>query len=182
MSRFYPTYQQYLGAQRCCDLRTQGPRGNDGPTGPAGIGERGWTGETGYTGNTGPAGPTGDKTFVIDHPQDNSKYLVHVCLEGPEAGVYYRGIGEIVDDVSSTIELPNYVDGLASDFTVQLTPIYNGLSLIVLNTTEVVNNKFTVYGKSCRFNWHAYGKRHDINVEPLKSSVNVRGDGPYLYL
>lgn len=170
MSRFYPTYQQYLGAQRCCDLRTQGPRGNDGPTGPAGVGERGWT------------GPTGDKSFVIDHPHDSSKYLVHVCLEGAEAGVYYRGVSEITDDISSTIELPNYVDGLATDFTIQLTPIYNGSSLIVLNATEVTNNKFTVYGKSCRFHWHVYGKRHDINVEPLKSSVNVRGDGPYLYL
>ena len=27
------------------------------------------------------------KTFVIDHPDDTSKYLVHGCLEGPEGGV-----------------------------------------------------------------------------------------------
>ena len=48
--------------------------------------------------STGPIGPTGRdgaKTFVIDHPDDENKYLVHVCLEGPEAGVYYRGKAEV---------------------------------------------------------------------------------------
>ena len=59
MSRYYANYPQYLGAQKCCDLRTQGPVGPAGPTGPASIGERGWTGPTGYTGATGPRGETG---------------------------------------------------------------------------------------------------------------------------
>ena len=36
------------------------------------------------------------KTFIIDHPIDKNKYLVHGCLEGPEFGVYYRGKSEIL--------------------------------------------------------------------------------------
>ena len=69
MSKYYGTYSQYLGSQRCCDLRGQGPEGPRGPTGPSAIGERGMTGPTGPSvtgptgrsckGDTGPIGPTG---------------------------------------------------------------------------------------------------------------------------
>ena len=61
-----------------------------------------------------------DKTFVIQHPLDKDKYLIHACLEGPEAGVYYRGRGEIKRD-SVRIDLPDYAKKLATDFTVQVT-------------------------------------------------------------
>lgn len=190
MSSYYGNYSQYLGATKCCNINTQGPSGPTGPTGPAGIGERGMTGTAGAQGPVGPTGkscigptgPTGSKTFVINHPNDDDKYLVHACLEGPETGVYYRGKGEISNNVSTTIELPNYVDTFAKDFTVQITPIFNGGELIVLNTSNVVDNKFTVYGKSCKFFWHVYGNRGDIFVEPLKMLVDVKGTGPYLYI
>jgi hypothetical protein len=61
------------------------------------------------------------KTFVIDHPIDKNKYLVHACLEGPEAGVYYRGKSEIVNNDFVEIILPDYVDLLATEFTIQIT-------------------------------------------------------------
>jgi hypothetical protein len=102
-------------------------------------------------------------------------------LEGPEAGVYYRGIGEILDDQQTTIILPYYVEKLAYDFTIQITPIYNG-KINILNSSEVTNNAFTVYGDNCKFYWNVTGKRFDIDIEPLKSSVDVKGDGPYLYI
>jgi len=122
------------------------------------------------------------KTFVIDHPKDLSKYLVHACLEGPEAGVYYRGTGTIADLESSTvITLPDYVDALAVDLTVQVTPIYNG-SVRVLNASCVSNNKFTVYGDSGDFHWHVYGRRLAIVAEPEKSLVSVLGTGPYRWI
>ena len=122
------------------------------------------------------------KTFVIDHPKDLSKYLVHACLEGPEAGVYYRGTGTIADlESSAVITLPDYVDALAVDLTVQVTPIYNG-SVRMLNASCVSDNKFTVYGDSGDFYWHVYGRRLAIAVEPEKSSVVVNGDGPYRWI
>jgi hypothetical protein len=122
------------------------------------------------------------KTFVIDHPKDESKYLVHACLEGPEAGVYYRGTGTIAElETSVEVELPDYVDALAADLTVQVTPIYNG-AVRVLNASCVSNNKFTVYGDSGDFWWHVYGRRASVVVEPKKSSVSVLGTGPYRWI
>jgi len=59
MSRYYTNYTQYLGSQRCCDLRGQGPKGDTGPTGASAIGQKGPKGDTGYTGPTGPRGDTG---------------------------------------------------------------------------------------------------------------------------
>jgi hypothetical protein len=216
MSKFYSNYPQYLGASKCCDLRTQGPVGPQGPAGPPGIGPRGWTGFTGAAGTAGATGVTGAtgatgpsilpltpalvtyntvtydpvdeqiyydaaKSFIINHPVDKNKYLVHACLEGPEAGVYYRGVGEILDNQSVTIALPYYVDKFATDFTVQITPIYNG-KINILNASEVANNLFTVYGNNCKFYWNVCGKRLDIDVEPLKREVDVKGNGPYLYI
>lgn len=241
MSRYYGNYSQYLGAQRCCDFRGQGPQGEQGPTGPASIGgvgntgptgpsvtgptgrscmgptgytgATGATGSTGYTGSTGSTGATGDtgctgsfpipiyadraagvmsyntgvyyydstKTFVINHPNNSEKFLVHGCLEGPEAGVYYRGKGEIINNECVEIELPPYVENLASEFTIHITPMFSG-KIVTLNCSEVVNNKFRVYGENAKFHWVVHGKRHDIEIEPNKDSVHVKGSGPYLYI
>ena len=133
---------------------------------------------------------TSSKTFVIDHPCDKNKYLVHACLEGPEAGVYYRGEGKITNNKSTIIKLPYYVDKLASQLTVNLTPIYdsdtmdNGLELetIILKSSRVKNNAFTVYGPTCEFFWTVYGKRNEINVEPLKRLTDIKGTGPYKWI
>jgi hypothetical protein len=46
----------------------------------------------------------------------------------------------------------------------------------------VENNQFTVYGDNCEFFWVVHGKRSNIEVEPLKNSVTVKGDGPYKYI
>jgi hypothetical protein len=185
--------------------------GQMGPTGPSGATIIGPTGPTGRSckGDTGPTGPgvrfggasgnvsttngvwydsaantfyyASAKSFIIDHPVDQDKYLVHACLEGPEAGVYYRGTGEIFDNISTIIELPYYVEALGTDFTIQITPIYNG-KINVLNTSEVINNKFTVYGENCKFYWQVTGKRAQIITEPFKRDVQVKGQGPYLYI
>jgi len=186
-----------------------GPTGSS-VTGPTGRGCAGPTGPSG--GPTGPTGPpvsfavapvgnynllmvntaTGviynstatspdTKTFVIEHPTNENKYLVHACLEGPEAGVYYRGKGEITNNEYVEIKLPHYVEKLAFDFTVQITPIY-GNKIVTLNSSEIENNAFKVYGENAKFHWTVYGNRHYINVEPDKDSVNVKGNGPYLYI
>jgi hypothetical protein len=123
---------------------------------------------------------TGNKTFVIDHPVNKDKYLVHACIEGPEVGVYYRGKGEIKDNQSTKITLPHYVNQLAYDFTIQITKIYGGYG--TLETSEVENGQFTVYGSNNKFYWHVYGKRSDIQVEPYKSEVKLNGSGPYKWI
>jgi hypothetical protein len=121
------------------------------------------------------------KTFVIDHPLDNDKYLVHSCLEGPEAGVYYRGKGEITNNEYVTITLPKYVSKLAFDLSVQTNHIYNG-KIVNLSSTEVENNEFKVYGENCKFWWTVFGSRSNIEIEPYKNLVNIKGDGPYKWI
>ena len=123
-----------------------------------------------------------NKTFIIDHPKDADRYLVHACLEGPESGVYYRGKNEITNGVSVTVLLPDYVTNLASDFTVQITPIFKGKKMEPLYTSEVENNSFTVYGENCKFFWLVQGKRDDIEVETLKKNFDVKGSGPYRWI
>jgi hypothetical protein len=123
------------------------------------------------------------KTFVIDHPKDpENKQLVHVCLEGPEAGVYYRGKGEVIDNQFVTISLPDYVPGWAYDFTVNVTAIYDGKVKVYAVSEVDENGKFNVYGENGKFNWQAIGKRADIVVEPLKTEINVKGFGPYKWV
>jgi hypothetical protein len=124
----------------------------------------------------------GVKTFVIDHPCNEDKYLVHACIEGPEAGVYYRGKSQIINSHSTEVYLPEYVEKIAKDFSIHITPIS---SPDILYTSEVEKSKFTVYthtNKNTKFYWVVYGKRSDIQVEPNKTSVDVKGSGPYKWI
>ena len=122
------------------------------------------------------------KSFIIDHPLDENKYLVHACLEGPESGIYYRGKGEVVDNHSTKISLPNYVTSFATELTTYVTAIYDGKvkSYAVSDIDE--EGSFNVYGENGKFNWVVFGKRGSINVEPLKSEINVKGFGPYKWV
>ena len=195
---FFGSYNSYLNSKNCCKDLIPGPQGATG-----------YTGYTGYTGPTGHTGPTitppllggGDtgavvkynnisnvwyyeqgKTFIIDHPQNKEKYLVHACLEGPEVGVYYRGKSEVTNDTSVTVNLPDYIPGWAYDFTITVTGIYDG-KLKLYNASEVdESGAFTVYGENGKFNWIAIGKRGDINAEPYKNEIVIKGDGPYKWV
>jgi hypothetical protein len=122
------------------------------------------------------------KTFVIDHPTNPSRYLVHACLEGPESGVYYRGKSCIPNNSSSVIvRIPEYATTFG-DFTIQVTPVWNGTPR-TLNVSEMsADGTFTVYGEPGEFNWHVHGKRADIDVEPDKSTAIVSGSGPYKWI
>ena len=128
------------------------------------------------------AGWTSVKSFVVDHPTDKNKYLVHGCLEGPEAGVYYRGKGEITNDEYTVIELPEYVDKLFTNITIQVTGIYDGFNVKKYNPGEFLDNKFTVYGPNGTFCWIIYGSRKNFEVEPLRENTLVKRNGPYTWI
>jgi len=172
------------------DIRTfnqiGGAAGEDGPTGPTITPEfldnTSATGTVYYNPDNSTLYYTSGKTFVIDHPVDKSKYLIHACLEGPESGVYYRGEGEIKNNErETTIILPNYVENLANNFTVQVTGIYDG-TLKNYMTSRVENNRFKVYGDDGNFFWTVFGKRSDIQIEIEKEKVELKGSGPYLWI
>jgi hypothetical protein len=138
-----------------------------------------------WTGSTGEVFVNTSKTFVIDHPLDESKYLVHACLEGPEAGVYYRGIDEITEGQKVKLSLPAYVAALATEFTVQVTALAEDEDeelTFGYKVTAVKDSQFTVIGPKGKFSWLVMGKRLPIDVEPSKATSQVRGDGPYTYI
>ena len=72
---------------------------------------------------------TSRKAFDIPHPTKKGHRLRHICLEGPESAVYYRGrlTGKNV------IELPEYWRGLVDPetITVTLTQIKTSQDLII---------------------------------------------------
>ena len=131
------------------------------------------------------------KSFIIEHPDDNSKYLIHGCLEGPEDGVYYRGQGIITNNKFVVIYLPEYVKNLASNFSIQITPIEEfeldekeeeEHIIKYYSVSKIKNNFFKVYGVNGSFFWHVYGQRFSIDVEPNKCDITIAGDGPYKYI
>lgn len=72
---------------------------------------------------------TSRKPFDIPHPTKSGYRLRHVCLEGPESAVYYRG--RLTN--SNTIDLPEYWIGLVDPetITVTLTQIGSSQDLII---------------------------------------------------
>jgi len=133
------------------------------------------TGALNWNSTTGEMVQYSGKTFVIEHPLDDEKYLVHACLEGPEVGVFYRGEGEIIDKYVE-IKLPEYTNNLASNFTVYVFSLNGKVS-----STKVKNGKFKVFGSKGLFYYLVIGSRESIEVEPLKNNLKIKGSGPYTY-
>jgi hypothetical protein len=100
------------------------------------------------------------KKFDIPHPTKPNHRLAHICLEGPEAGVYYRGKLEN----SNKIQLPNYWKGLVhlESVTVNLTSHKYYQELFVKEITEsfiaVENNA----GQAINCSYTIFGKRKDV--------------------
>ena len=103
------------------------------------------------------------KPFDIEHPiKGDGHRLRHVSLEGPEAGVYYRGrLKE-----SNTIELPSYWKGLVHEdsITVQLQPIGNRhyhLNVVKFDNEKIIISEVDDKPIDCFY--HVYGERKDVN-------------------
>ena len=102
------------------------------------------------------------KPFDIKHPTKKGWRLRHVCVEGPTADVYVRGV---VED-SDIIELPDYWEGLvdADTITISLTPIeeYQELSaqLLECNSKIKVSNNL---GKVGKYSYLVFGERKDVD-------------------
>jgi len=125
------------------------------------------------------------KTFVIDHPDDSERWLVHACLEGPTADVFYRGTATIVDG-RAEVELPGYFESAtrAENRQVQLTPV---AALCRVAASRIENGRFTIISDApdgTQVAWLVYAERADtepFDPEPLRSEINVQGSGPYRY-
>ncbi len=131
------------------------------------------------------------KTFIIDHPTDGRRHLVHAALEGPEGAVYYRGSARL-EGGRVRIELPAYFEALTrtDGRTIQLTNV-DGFDRLAVRTQEGVKiseGAFVVVSEnprsSQRFDWEVKAVRADgppLMVEPYKGSIAIAGAGPYTY-
>jgi len=99
------------------------------------------------------------KDFDIKHPTKEGWRLTHACLEGPEAGVYYRG-KTINND---KIILPEYWKGLVDEdtITVNITPVKYHQNIMVekIEDNKVFLNEKDGLEINCHF--HVYGERVD---------------------
>ena len=100
----------------------------------------------------------GWKGFDIKHPTKENHRLRYVCLEGPEGGVYHRGILKN----SEFIELPDYWKDLVDTktITVHLTPIgtYQYLYYTVAKNRIIVKNHSNL---PTHCSYIVYGERKD---------------------
>ena len=125
------------------------------------------------------------KPFDLKHPtQGEGHRLRYACIEGPEAGVYYRGrLKE-----SNVIQLPYYWKDLvhSDSITVQLQPIGSNQNLVI----QEFNNEFIIIAEDSTNTdlitdlstidcfYHVYGERIDVNPLIVEYEGNSWEDYP----
>ena len=102
----------------------------------------------------------GAKAFDIEHPSKHGHRLRHICIEGPESAVYYRGRLKN----QKKIALPKYWKDLVDvdSITVQLQPIGAHQDIIVKRWDD--ENIFLQAQGGLPINcfYHVYAERKDI--------------------
>ena len=102
------------------------------------------------------------KSFRIPHPTKTGKMLVYGVLEGPENGVYARGV--LVGD--NVIELPEYWSTLVdvSTTTVQLTSIgsYQNLFVESFDGKQIVVGSENTHTQNINCHYYIMAERRDI--------------------
>jgi hypothetical protein len=102
-----------------------------------------------------------DKPFDMDHPTKPGWRLRHVCLEGPEIGVYLHGKNK-----GNVLELPDYWKGLVKQETisVHLTPIGKPHILYV---EKIEDNKVYINSnieEEPEYNYVIHASRYDDDL------------------
>ena len=100
------------------------------------------------------------KNFVIDHPSEAGKKLVHACLEGPENAVYIRGR---VTNKQSIVFPPYWKDLIDwTTVTVNLTPIGAHQNVIVKRFDDAQVYLQSNGGIPIDCFYHVYATRKDV--------------------
>ena len=112
------------------------------------------------------------KGFDIKHPNKEGHRLRHICLEGPEAGVYYRG--RLKNE--KMIRLPSYWKGLVNvdTITVQLQPVGAHQNIIVKRWDDEFIYLQGQGGMPINCFYHVFGER----IDGEKLIIEYEGDTP----
>ena len=101
------------------------------------------------------------KKFDIPHPSKDGMRLAHACIEGPEVGVYHRGMLKN----EKVIFLPSYWKDLVHEtsITVQLQPIGAHQDIIVKRWDSEKVYLQSKGGMPIHCFYHIFAERKDIN-------------------
>jgi len=147
----------------------------------------------GPVGPVGPVGPAGPKGFVVDHPTDSQRWLVHACTEAPHNGVEYWGAATLTGGFVD-VALPPYFESLTEtgNRSVHLTAtappdrtVRDVIDTPVLSATYPTGGRFRIFADgpgNIDVWWLVKAVRKDLPallVEPRRSEVTVSGFGPY---
>ena len=117
------------------------------------------------------------KAFDIEHPTKGKGWrLRYICLEGPEAGVYFRGRLKN----QKIIKLPDYWKGLVhtDSISVQLQPVGSHQDIIVKRWDDEFIYLQAQGGLPINCFYHVYGERKDVNPVLVEYEGNSRYDYP----
>jgi hypothetical protein len=116
------------------------------------------------------------KGFDIKHPNKSNHRLRHICLEGPEGGVYFRG--RLTD--ANVIELPNYWTNLVDpeSITVTLTQIGYSQDLIV---EKIEWGRKIIIKSGTGSNIDCYYVVHGARIDGDELIVEYEGESPADY-
>ena len=117
----------------------------------------------------------GAKAFDIPHPSKEEYRLRHICVEGPESAVYFRGVVKN----EKIIKLPHYWKDLVhiNSITIQLTPIGSHQDVIVKRWDDETIYLQSNGGMPIHCFYHVYAERKDIE----KLIVEYSGKSPADY-
>jgi len=132
------------------------------------------------------------KTFIIDHPIDSDRYLVHAAIEGPQNRVFYRG-KTTLQNGESFVTLPDYFEGLTQEnHRAVFLQNMSGFDKITVKTQRgqrIKNGVLHIVSQDKRsqaiVSWEVSAVRKDVPdliVAPRTDEVDVLGFGPYRYV
>ena len=108
----------------------------------------------------------GNKAFVNPDPENPSRSVMFLCLEGNESGTYFRGTARLVNG-KTEIDIPEewQLVTAARGITVQLTPIASFARLMVQSRSR---SRIVVRGtEDCEFDYTVNGVRRGFtHYEP----------------
>lgn len=133
----------------------------------------------------------GSGTFVIDHPLDPTRRLLfHSFVESPDVKNIYDGLIRLDNNGEAIVKLPDYFEALNKDYRFLLTPIGKPAPELFIQSSGVVDNKFTIAGgpPNTKVSWQVTGIRQDPYIlanpiinEVLKTSDTLVDVNEYLF-
>lgn len=119
------------------------------------------------------------KSFMVDNPDDETTDIYYACIEGPEAAMYVRGTGQLIDG-EAVVTLPRHFEAmaLAEGITVQITPLSadcNGIAVVKKGPGSFAVKELMRGRSNAEFDWEVKAVRagyEDFEVIRPKGILN----------